>query len=205
MAIACLAAPLCGCADLHSDGKGATAAAAPVSLHQGTMVVLMPAAADADSADRQKLALAFTESLRKLRPDLTVAPLESALTDIGTAGLADSYARLYATYRATGLFDGATLQQVARATGARYLLQLRLDSLQRTNGSGPLAMIGIKKKETMDMRLSVQIWDGADGKLLWQGSSEDSKTKFSLIVPRTVQVSDVALPVAEHLVKQLPL
>jgi hypothetical protein len=199
---------LCGCAHLSRDNSSANAPAAtpaqPVSLSDGKMVVLMPAAADDQNADRQPLAVAFAQSLHKLRPDLEATPLDSALSAINAAGLTDSYAQLYTTYRNTGGFDSHALQQIAQATGGRYLVQLRLESLKNSQGTGPLALVGVKRKETLDAHVVAQIWDGTDGQLLWQAASEDRRTKRSLFVPRSVQFSDVAGPATEQLVKQLP-
>jgi hypothetical protein len=193
---------------LQHDGPGpgvaAVTPAQSISLRDEKMVVLMPVATDEHDQDRQPLALLFAESLHKLRPDLATASLDSTLSAISTAGLASSYGQLYANYRNTGVFDGHTLEQIAQATGGRYLMQLRIESLDKSDGAvGPLGLLGIKKKETLDVHLIAQIY-GADGQLLWQGASEGSKTKRSLLVARHVQFTDVARPATEQLVKQLP-
>jgi hypothetical protein len=206
---ACLAAFLGACASVQHDGPSpgteAVTPAQPVVLRDDKMVVLMPAAADEQNQDRQPLALVFAESLHKLRPDLATTPLDSTLSAISAAGLANSYAQLYATYRSTGVFDNHALEQIAHAAGGRYLVQLRLESLNKNdNAVGPLGLIGIKKKETLDMHLVAQIWDGADGQLVWQGASEGRKTKRSLLLARHVDFTDVARPATEQLVKQLP-
>jgi hypothetical protein len=209
---AALAAMLCGC--VHAAPAAPPPAADPqqpaVSLHGASMVILIPATADEQTADRQRLAQLLLESLHRLRADLTVTPLDATLSALGSAGLINSYEQMYVTYRTTGVFDPHALQQLAQAAGGRYILQLRLESLDRSNGGGiggmgPLALLGVRRKQTLDMHLSAQVWDGTDGTLVWHSASQDRRTKRSLLVTRTVSLGEVAGPAAEALVKQLPL
>jgi hypothetical protein len=205
----CLTVLLSACAHLQHDGSSPSARvvtpAQPLALRGDKIVVLMPSAADEQNPERQPLALLFVESLHKLRPDVAATPLDSTLSAISAAGLANSYAQLYTTYRNNGVFDRDTLEQIAHAAGGRYLMQLRLESLTKgDDAAGPLGLIGIKKKEALDVHLVAQIWDGADGQLLWEGTSEGCKTKRSLLVARQVQFTEVARPATEQLVKQLP-
>jgi hypothetical protein len=194
----------------HGDDQSASAKKTPladqtVSLHNGKLAMLTPTSAPAQEEDRQTLAVLFTDTLGKLRPDLTAAPLATTLSDINAAGLAGPYAQMYAGYKTTGLFDTQTLRQVAQAAGARYLIQLKLGTFERGSAGG-FSVLGtsLGQKQTADLHLTLQIWDAGDGKLVWERSTEQSDSKRSLILARTIKLEDVEKSAAEDLIKQLP-
>ena len=192
----------------HAPGalRNTDAAIARVALHDAKLAVLRPTASSGHEEDRQTLALIFTDTLGKLRPDLSTMPLATTLSAINAAGLAGSYDRIYVAYKNTGLFDGQALQKIAQAVGARYLIQLKLGSFDQGSTNGMFSLLGVSlgHKQTANLRLIVQIWDGTDGKIVWERSAEDSETKRSFIRIRTIKMEDVAKSAAEELVKQLP-
>jgi Curli production assembly/transport component CsgG len=139
-------------------------------------------------------------------PDLTVMPLGKTLSAINAAGLAGPYQQMYLAYKNTGLFDGQSLHQIAQAIGARYLVELKLGSFDQQASGGVVSFLGLSlgHKATADLRLTLQIWDSQDGKVVWERSTEQSDTKRSFIVTRTVKMADVETSAAEELIRQLP-
>lgn len=212
--VLCLATALSGCGHFRhgdSDAAGKPAATASagsplLSLQGAKLAVLMPTAAASQEEDRQALAEIFTQTLRKSRPDLSTVPLTDTLSAISAAGLAGRYDQLYVAYKNTGLFDRHALQQIARAPGARYLIQLKLGSYDQSSSGGLFSFLGLSlgHKQTADLRLTLQVWDGTDGRIVWERSTEKSETKRFFIVGRSVKMADVETAAAEDLVKQLP-
>jgi hypothetical protein len=211
MLLFCLAAVVGGCGQFrHKDGAAAAGGKTPVadpalSLHDGTLAMLTPTAAPAHEEDRQGLAQVFYDTLRKERPDLKTIALGKTLSAINSAGLAGPYDQMYVAYKNTGLIDGQTLHQIAQAVGARYLVELKLGSFDQENTSGfSLLGVSLGHKATADLRLTLQIWDGSDGQVVWERSTEQSDTKRSFIVTRRVKMEDIEKTAAEKLIKQLP-
>ncbi len=209
--LVCAAALLSGCSHFRHSDEQANAAKTPgidqlVTFQGAKLAMLTPTTAPAQQEDRQALARVFTETLGKQRPDLAAIPLPATLSAINTAGLAGAYDQMYVGYKNTGLLDGQTLHQIAQAVGARYLIQLKLASFNQEGTGGMLSFMGLSlgHKQTADLRLSAQIWDGSDGSIVWERSTEQSDTKRSLIVSRTIKMEDIEKSAAEDLIKQLP-
>jgi ABC-type uncharacterized transport system auxiliary subunit len=192
--------------DAAAKSDNAPTVETPLALHDGSVALITPTAAPAHEEDRQALADIFTDALVKSRPDLAVIPLGKTLSAINTAGLAGPYERMYLAYKNTGLFDGQSLHEIAQAVGARYLVELKLGSFEQQTSGGMVSFLGLGlgRRATADLRLTLQIWDGQDGKIVWERSTEQSDTKRSFILTRTVKMADVEKSAADELIKQLP-
>jgi len=142
-------------------------------LEAGGLAFLTPSTVTGQEEDRQTLALLFTEALSRARPDLPLVPLPVVLSAVNRAKLIDDYQQMYANYRLTGVFDSDILERVARATGARYLAQLKLARFEQ-GAKGRFGMFGLNVTQTQfaSMRLFLQIWDSADGSVAWEGIDE---------------------------------
>ena len=70
---------------------------------------------------KQAIALVFAETLKDQRKNVRVLALAQTLGAINKAGLADAYRSMYAYHRETGLFRADVLEQIAKATGTRYM------------------------------------------------------------------------------------
>jgi hypothetical protein len=64
--------------------------------------------------------------------------------------------------------------------------------------------LNLVHKRKANLRLSLQIWDATDGRMVWERTAEDSKTKRSLIRDQTIKMEDLVKSAAEQLVSQLP-
>jgi hypothetical protein len=207
----CLAALLSGCGHWrHSDdqaknGDMTPVGSPPVSFHNGDLAMLTPTAAASHEEDRQALAQIFSDTLAKSRPDLKAKPLTTTLSAINAAGLATPYDQMYLAYKNTGVFDGQTLRRIGQAAGARYLVQLKLASFEQGSESG-ISILGTSfaHKQTADLRLTLQIWDASEARIVWERSNEESETKRAFIVNRAIKMEDVEKSAAEDLVKELP-
>jgi len=176
------------------------------SLQAGGLAILTPTADPAHEEDRQTVAAVFTKTLTELRPELAPIPLAKTLSSINAAGLADTYGRMYAGYKNTGVFDAELLHKIGPAVGARYFAQLKLAAYDESSSGGMFSFMGLSlgRQQTADVRLYLEIWDSVDGTIVWEKSEEDSEKKRSLVLTRTVRMDDVVEAVAKDLIKQLP-
>jgi hypothetical protein len=86
----------------------------PEDLRKGGMAFITPSSITGQEEDKQALALAFTEVLLKMRPDLNVIALPQTLSAINRQGLTREYRQMFEDYRLTGIFDRETLQKVVQ-------------------------------------------------------------------------------------------
>jgi len=164
-------------------------------LQSDGVAFLTPSSITGQEEDRQALALAFTEKMRAARPDLRCLTLAETISAINRAGLAAEYKRMFEDARLTGIFDRETLNKVAGATGARYLVQLKLGGF-RQEAKGRWGMLGIRMLETKatTIRLFLQMWDSRDGAVVWEGSQEltiahESLAEDSISLQKAVEAS----------------
>lgn len=158
---------------------GGTTLAMPLAT--GKLALLTPTTVWGREETRQALALRFAELLGALRPDLPALPLSKTLSAINAQGLAAQYDAMYATYRNTGLFDRALLEKIGAATGARYLVQIKLGAFDQANKTR-FAWLGVSLLQTQsaNVNLLVQIWDSTDGTIVWERSAEASRVTHSV-------------------------
>ena len=167
---------LSGCANtnqLHSTTQTLAINLEPQVLKASGIAFITPTSVTGQEEDKQALALAFTEELKQVRPDLRVVPLPETLGEINRAGLASEYRQMFEDYRLTGIFNRDTLQKVSHVTGVRYLAQLKLGGF-RQESKNRWGALGIRMLETKTttLRLYLQIWDGENGTVAWEGAQE---------------------------------
>jgi len=123
--------------------------------------------------DKQYLALTFSSSLKKLRPKIIIADLSDTLSAINKAGANKNYNEMYALYSETGIFNKATLKDIGKLTGNRYICQLKLSHF-KSESQGRWGVLGltISDTEKATLRLFVQIWDSHDGIIVWEAAQE---------------------------------
>lgn len=173
-------------------------------LKSGGLAFLTPSTVTGQEEDRQTLALLFTEALAKERPDLRLIPLPEVLSAVNRAHLIDDYQHMYADYRLTGVFNRAILHQVAEATGARYLAQLKLARFEQ-GAKSRFGIFGLNVSQTQYaiMRMFLQIWDSEDGSVAWEGIDELSYS-FETTRESTVTMRMAAQEAARDLGPRLP-
>jgi len=181
-----------------------------ISLNAGDLEAhgigfLTPSAATGQEEEKQAVALVFAEVMQQQRPGLRVVPLAETLGAVNKSGLADAYIRMYNDYRESGLLKREILQQVGKATGVRYLAQIKLQGFGQSS-AGRWGTMGFRIVETKSahVRLFFQIWDSTDGSVAWEATQElhyshDTLSERQLTLPRVVGRA------AEDLVSKLPL
>jgi hypothetical protein len=167
---------LCACEStpqIYSNPKHDILQLAQADLREGGLAFLTPSTVTGQEEDKQTLAYVFASTLQSERPDLRFVPLARTISAVNQAGLADTYRRMYADYRDTGVFDAAMMQRVGQAAGVRYLGQLKLARLEQ-NSRGRFGLLGLNLLNTQYayMRVFFQIWDSRNGAIVWEGIDE---------------------------------
>ena len=173
-------------------------------LRAGGIAFITPSSITGQEEDKQALALAFTEVLLKMRPDLGVIALPQTLSAINSRGLTREYRQMFEDYRLTGIFDRETLQKVAKVTKSRYLAQLKLGAFRQESKSR-FGMLGLRMLETKTstIRLFLQIWDSQDGSVAWEGAQESTVSHESM-AEEYVSMKSIVQESARDLVAHLP-
>jgi heme-degrading monooxygenase HmoA len=130
--------------------------------------------------------------------------MPQTLSAVNRSGLTRDYRQMFEDYRSAGIFDRETLQRVGKATGTRYLAQLKLASF-RQESRERWGLLGVRMMETKSstIRLFLQIWDTTDGSVAWEGSQEsvvaqESMSQTYVSMKRIVEAS------AREMVTRLP-
>jgi hypothetical protein len=173
-------------------------------LRDGGVAFITPSSITGQEEDKQALALAFTEVLLTLRPDLRIMPLPQTLSAINRVGLTRDYRQMFEDYRLTGIFDRETLQKVADVTKTRYLAQLKLGAF-RQESKNRFGVLGIRvlDTKTSTIRLFLQIWDSKDGSVAWEGAQE-STVSHEALAEDYVSMKSIVQESARDLVAHLP-
>jgi hypothetical protein len=173
-------------------------------LEAGGLAFITPSTVTGQEQEKQTVALAYADVLKRERPKLTVVSLAETLGAVNKAKLVELYRRMYDDYRDTALFPADVLKRVSEATGARYLAQLKLQGFSQ-GSKGRFGVLGFRLTETVigDVRLYVQIWDARDGSIAWEGTQElriatDSTTQ------EPISLRDLMERSARDLVTKLP-
>lgn len=173
-------------------------------LEAAGIAFITPSTITGQEQEKEAVALTFTDVLKELRPGLKVSTLAETLGAVNKAGLADTYKGMYDHYRDTGLFPAEPLRRVAKATGARYVAQLKLQGFSE-NSKGRFGILGLRIVETKyaDLRLFFQIWDSRDGSIAWEAMQELRVTRES-ITEEPVMLRKVLEKSALELISRLP-
>jgi hypothetical protein len=145
----------------------------PGDLDAAGIAFLTPSTVTGQEQEKQAVALAFADVLKRERRGLRVVTLAETLGAVNKAGLADDYKRMYDDYRDTGLLSREVLRRVSAATGTRYLAQLKLQGFGQ-GAKERFGVFGLRIVQTQygHVRLFLQIWDSSDGSIAWEGMQE---------------------------------
>jgi len=173
-------------------------------LESGGVAFITPSTVTGQEQEKQGVALAYADILKKERPKLKVVTLAETLSAVNKAKLVEPYRRMYDDYRDTALFPADVLKRVSEATGARYLAQLKLQGFSQAS-KGRFGLFGFRVSETVigDVRIYLQVWDARDGSIAWEGTQElriatDSSTQEPISLRELVERS------ARDLIAKLP-
>ncbi|MDO8207370.1 MAG: hypothetical protein Q7T38_06070 [Gallionella sp.] len=167
---------LSGCStdnQLHSTTQVRVINLESQALQASGIAFITPTSVTGQEEDKQALALAFTEALKRARPNLRVVPLSETLGAINMAGLSGEYRQMLEDSRLSGIFSRDTLQKISHLTGVRYLAQLKLGGFQQIS-QNRWGFLGIRMVETesTSLRLYLQILDAENGTIAWEGAQE---------------------------------
>jgi hypothetical protein len=201
------AASLCiGCAipQTYHSIQHRTFSLGPDDLTQYGLAFITPSTVTGQEEEKQAVAFTFSEVLYARRPDIPIRTLPQTLSAINKAGLEKQYTQMFEDYRNTGLFKTTSLQEIAGATGMRYLGQLKLSGFQQ-GSDGRLGVFGLRILNTKQasIRLFFQIWDSTDGSIAWEGVDELQHT-MDTAMEETVTLKKVLEKASLNLVNQLP-
>jgi hypothetical protein len=173
-------------------------------LEAGGVAFITPSTVTGQEQETQAVALIFADVLKRERPALRVVTLAEALGAVNRAGLADAYKHMYNDYRDTGLFSGKLLRQVADATGARYVAQLKLQGFEQ-GSRDRFGILGIRIVETKyaHIRLFLQIWDSRESTIAWEGMQE-MRQATDTMTEEPVMLRTVLERTARDLIARLP-
>lgn len=151
------------------------------ALKASGIAFITPTSITGQEEDREALALAFTEALKLSRPDLRIVPLPETLGAVNRAGLAGEYRQMFEDHRLSGIFGRDTLQKVSHVTGVRYVAHLKLGGFrQESKSRWDLLGLRIVETKSASLRLYLQIWDGENGSVVWEGTQELTSAHDSL-------------------------
>ncbi len=177
---------------------------APGDLEREGIGFLTPAAATGREADKQALALVFSQTLGEVRADVRVVPMPAILSAVNAADMDQEYKQMYRDYLETGILDGALLNRIGVVGGVRYLAQLSLAGFdQQTRGR--FSFLGLRFFDTKqaNFRFFMQIWDSETGAVAWEGGGELNYA-YDTAAEKPVTFQLVASEAAKRLFRELP-
>ena len=205
-ALAVLGLALAGCygTQIYPTLQEQRISLSPGDLEAGGVAFITPSTVTGQEQETQAVALVFADVLKRERPGLRVVTLAETLGAVNRAGLADAYKHMYNDYRDTGLFSGKLLRQVADATGARYVAQLKLQGFEQ-GSRDRFGILGIRIVETKyaHIRLFLQIWDGRESTIAWEGMQE-MRHSHDTVTEEPIMQRTVLERTARDLIARLP-
>lgn len=176
----------------------------PNDLETHGIGFLTPSAATGREADKQALAMAFSQKLQEMRPNVRVLPLPTVLSAMNAADLDVVYKQMYRDYLETGILEGSILESISDVSGVRYFAQLSLAGFRQTN-SGRFSFLGmrISHTEMANLRVFVQIWDAQNAKIAWEGFTELNHA-YETGAEKPVTFAAISQLAAERLFMDLP-
>jgi len=200
---------VCGCStsqkhDTVTIGDKLTQTLKPGELQAYGIAFITPASVTGQEEDRPALSLVFTETLAELRPAVRVIPLNETLSAISRAGISEDYKLMMVDSRDSGLLNRSTLSLVSKATGVRYVAQLKMASFHQ-DSEDRFSVLGLRLVQTKkaDIRVFLRIWDGDDGTIVWEGAYELYMAKETM-TESAVSFRNVVEEAARQLINRLP-
>jgi hypothetical protein len=203
-ALAALILALAGCSQTYPTLQEHQITLRPGDLAASGMAFLTPSTVTGQEQEKQAVAFVFADMVKRERQGLRVVTLAETLGAINKAGLADDYRRMYDDYRDTGLLSRDVLGRVGAATGARYLVQLKLQGFGQ-GSKDRFGIFGFRIVETQyaHVRLFFQIWDSADGTVAWEAMQE-MRVSHETVTEEPVMQRAVLERTAQDIIARLP-
>ena len=190
-ALASIVFALAGCSQSYPTLQEHRIALRPGELEASGVAFLTPSTVTGQEQEKQAVAFVFADVIKRERQKLRVVTLAETLGAVNRAGLVNEYKKMYDDYRDTGLLPQKVLHEVGKATGSRYLIQLKLQGFGQ-GAKDRFGLLGLRIVETQyaHVRLFFQIWDSNDGTVVWEAMQEirmsHDTTSEEPIMQRTV-------------------
>ena len=204
LAVLCLALAGCASTQIYPTLQEQRISLSPGDLEAGGVAFITPSTVTGQEQETQGVALTFAQVLKVERPGLRVVTLAETLGAVNRAGLAEAYKQMYNDYRDTGLFSGEVLRKVGGATGARYVVQLKLQRFEQ-GSRDRFGVLGIRIVETKyaHIRLFLQVWDSRDRTIAWEGMQE-MRHAHDTVTEEPIMQRTVLERTARDLIARLP-
>ena len=175
-----------------------------IDLRNGGIAFVTPSTVTGQEEEKQAVAFVFASTLIEQRPDLRIIPLPNALSLINKAELADDYKEMYKEYRDTGIFSKDTLEKIAKASGVRYVAQLKLAGFtQRSRNRFGVFGLRMIQTNSATVRIFFQLWDSSNGAISWESVAELSWAEEKILEdPVTLQT--IMVRAAKDIAENLP-
>ena len=176
----------------------------PGDLREHGVAFLTPSSITGHEQDRQTVAFVFARVLRKERPEIPVVTLAETLSRINEADLEVEYRDRLDHMDATGGLPAETLARVGEATGARYVVMLKLASF-RSESSRRFGLFSIRILTTKiaTLRLFYQVWDTQQGAIAWEANQEMTLA-YDTYRESVVTFESMVSAIARDLIAKMP-
>jgi len=176
----------------------------PGDLARHGVAFITPSSITGHEQDRQTVAFVFARVLREERPEIPVVTLAETLSDINASGMADEYRDMLGHMDSTGVLPGDSLAKIGQATGARYVILLKLASFE-SDSSRRFGLFSIRLVTTRiaTLRLFYQIWDTSDGDIAWEANQEMTLA-FDTVKEEMVTFESMVTHIARDLIARMP-
>jgi hypothetical protein len=204
LAVLCLALAGCASTQIYPTLQEQRISLSPGDLEAGGVAFITPSTVTGQEQETQGVALTFAQVLKTERPALRVVTLAETLGAVNRAGLAEAYKQMYNDYRDTGLFSADVLRKVGGATGARFVVQLKLQGFEQ-GSRDRFGVLGIRIVETKyaHIRLFLQVWDSRDSTIAWEGMQE-MRHAHDTVTEEPIMQRTVLERTARDLIARLP-
>ncbi len=194
----------CGAPQIYSTINHHQFSLSGDALKTSGIAFITPSTVTGQEEEKQAVAFTFVETLKTQRPGIKCVSLPETLSAINKADLGDTYRRMFAEYKDTGLFDSKALFKVGEVTGTRYLAQLKLSAFYQGSNTR-LGAFGLRLLETKyaKLRLFFQIWDAKNGSIAWEGVQELNWSEEEMS-ENAISLQTVIEEAARNLAKRLP-
>lgn len=204
LVVLCLALPGCYGTQIFPTLQEQRISLQPGDLEAGGVAFITPSTVTGLEQETQAVALTFAQVLKQDRPGLRVITLAETLGAVNRAGLGNAYKLMYNDYRDTGLLSADVLRKVGGATGARFVVQLKLQGFEQ-GSRDRFGVLGMRIVETKyaHIRLFLQVWDSRDSTIAWE-SMQELRQSTDTTTEEPVTLHAVLERTARDLVARLP-
>lgn len=176
----------------------------PGDLATHGVAFVTPSSITGHEQDRQTVAFVFARVLREERPEIPVVTLAETLSKINEADLEDDYRDMLEHMDATGALPAEILAKVGEATGARYVVMLKLASFESESSRRfGLFSVRILTTKMATLRLFYQVWDTRTASVAWEANQEMTLA-YDTFRESVVTFESMVSAIARDLIAKMP-